>query len=239
MRQLSAAQQLITRHRALLTALVLGIQLQRAVGVDVPVQRQRGKIALAVGMVDIGMDVFMGQVGADTHLLLAAEPATQISRQITAALIGGRYRHRVHIFRAFGHVVNKAARLGHATLQARQAFQHFDLLLVFQADVLLAGDGTAIDLVTAGRIQREAAHIKVFVITNRRIAFAHGGVIAQHFAEQARLLILDLLIGDHADCCGRVEQRRRVKAADRGGGGLITAVVLADYGYGIQLNAIG
>ena len=42
-------------------------------------------------------------------------------------------------------------------------FQHFDLLLVFQADVLLAGDGAAIDFVAAGRIQGEAAHLKVFV----------------------------------------------------------------------------
>ncbi len=75
MRQRSAAQKLITGHRTLFFGLVLDIELQQGALADVPVERQGGKIALAIGVFDIRTNVFMGKVGAQAELLFAAEPA--------------------------------------------------------------------------------------------------------------------------------------------------------------------
>ena len=112
-------------------------------------------------------------------------------------------------------------------MQAGQALEHFHLLFVFQGDVLLAGDGAAVDLVAARGVQREAAHHEVFVVADRRIAVAYRGVVAQHFAEQAGLLVLDQGGVDHADRGGGVQQRRFIETADRGGVTAITGLILA------------
>ena len=168
-----APQQLIPRYRTLLLVLVFGVQLQHGVGADVPVKGQGHEIALAVGVFHIGVEVFMGDVGAQAELLLAAKPAADIGGDVTTATIISGHRHRAHILGAFGHVVDHPAGLGNAALQTGQALEHFHLLLVFQRDVLLAGDGAPIDLVTAGRVQRKATHHEILVITDRRITVAH------------------------------------------------------------------
>ncbi|MNR46064.1 hypothetical protein D3C85_1649860 [compost metagenome] len=62
--QAGAAKQLIARRRALFPGLVLGIQLQQGIGADVPVEGQGGEVALAISVFDIGMQLFMGHVGA-------------------------------------------------------------------------------------------------------------------------------------------------------------------------------
>ncbi len=226
-RHLGPAQQLITRHRALLLVLILGIQLQYRVGADVPVERQGQEIPVAIGMFDIGMQVFMGHVGAQAELLLAAKPAAHVGGQVTTAAIIGGHRHRAHILRALGHVIDHAAGLGNPALHTRQSLEQLHALLVLQGNVLLAGDGAAIDLVAAGGIQRETAHHEVFVVADGRIAVAHRGVIAQHFAEQARLLVLDQRLVEHRDRGRRVEQRRLIESAHRRGVGVIAGFILA------------
>ncbi len=227
MRHLRAAQQLITRHRALLLGLVFRIQLQQRVGADVPVEGQGHKIALAIGMFPIGVEVFMGDVGAQAELLLAAKPAADIGGDIATATVIGGHRHRTYILRAFGHVVDHAAGFGNPALQTGQALEHFHLLLVFQGDVLFAGDGAPVDLVAARGIQREAAHYKVFVVADGRIAVAHRGIVAQHFTEQARLLVLDQRGVNHRDRCRRVQQRGLIEAADRSGVRAVAGFFLA------------
>ncbi|MCY1429657.1 hypothetical protein D9M71_455830 [compost metagenome] len=86
----AATEQLITGHRTLFAVLVLGIQLQGGIRADLPVEGQRGEVALAVGVVDVGTDVFMGQVGPQAKLLFAAKPAAQVGGQIAFALFVGR-----------------------------------------------------------------------------------------------------------------------------------------------------
>jgi len=115
-------------------------------------------------------------------------------------------------------------------LQAGQALEQLHLLFVFQADVLLAGDGAAVDLVAAGRVQRETAHHEVLVITNGRIAFTHGSVIAQHLAEQPGLLILDQGVGKHRNRRRGIQQGRRLEATDPGVVSLVAAGVIGGNG---------
>ena len=117
-RQLAAAEQLITRYRALLFVLILHIQLQQCVGADVPVECHRSKIALAIGVFDVRVDVFMGNVGPQAELLFAAEPAAHIGGDVTATAIVGRHRDRAHIGCPLGHVIDRATGLGDAALQA-------------------------------------------------------------------------------------------------------------------------
>ena len=115
----------------------------------------------------------MGHIGPQAELLFTAEPAADIGGNVAAAPVVGGHRHRTHIGGTLGHVVDQPAGFRHTALQAGQAFEQLHLLLVFEADVLLAGDGAPIDLVTAGRVQRETAHHEVLVIADRGVAFAH------------------------------------------------------------------
>ena len=238
-RHAGAAEQLIARHRVLLAVLVLGVELQQGVGADVPVQRQRGEIALAVGMVDIGADVFVGQVDAHAHLLFGTEPAADVCGQVAFTLFVGGHRDRAHIFRALAHVVDQPAGLGDAALQAGQALEHFDLLLVFQGDVLFAGDRAAVDLVAARRVEGEAANHEVLVVADRGVAVADRGVVFQYFAEQARLLVLQAGFGDHRDGRRRVQQRRVIETGHGGVFRLVVGGCLAEDGDGVQGRILG
>ena len=111
-------------------------------------------------------------------------------------------------------------------MQARKPFEQLHLLLVFQRYILLAGDGATVDLVAAGRIQREAAYHEIFVIADGGITFSHGGVIFQHVAEQSGVLIFNQCIGKHRDRCGGIEQWRRLKTTHPSVVGLVSAVIL-------------
>ncbi|MNQ79987.1 hypothetical protein D3C85_949490 [compost metagenome] len=226
-RQACATEQLITRCRALLPGLVLQVQLQQRGVADVPVEGQGGEVALPVGVFDIGVDVFMGQVGPQSELLLAAEPAADVGGQVTAAAVIGGDRHRAYVGWALGHVVDQPTGLGSAALQAGKALEQLHLLLVFQADILLAGHGAAVDPVAAGRVQREAAHHEVLVVTDRRIAFPHRGVVPQHLAEQAGLLILDQGFVEHRNRRRGIEQGGRLDARDRGAVDPVAGTVFA------------
>ncbi|MNZ37956.1 hypothetical protein D3C78_554170 [compost metagenome] len=141
----------------------------------------------------------MGEVGAQAELPLTAKPAAQVGGQVALALFVGRYRYAAHILGALGHVIDQPARRRHATVQARKALEQFDLLLVLQRHVLLAGDGLAIDAVAAGGIEFEAAHVEVFVIADRGVAFADRRIALQHFAEFAYLAVLDQLLVENTD----------------------------------------
>ncbi len=213
--QRCAAQQLITGHRALLFVLILDVQLQQGPLADVPVERQRCKVALTVGMLDIGANVFVRQVGAQTELLLAAKPAADVGGDVAFTVLVGGHRDRPDVLRAFGLIVDDAARLGNAALQARQALEQLDLLLVLQRHVLLAGDAAAIDAIAVGRVQREAAHHKVFVIAYRRITVAHRGIVAQHVTQQLCLTVLDQRFAEHRHRSGCVEQQSLIEPINR------------------------
>ena len=173
------------------------------------------------------MNVFMGHIGPQAKLLFAAEPTADVGGNVAAAAVVGGHRHRAHIGGALGHVVDPPARLRHSALQARQALEQLYLLLVFKADVLLAGDGAPIDRVAAGRVQGETAHHEVLVVTDGGVAFAHGGIIFQHIAEQACLLILNQRFGEDRNSLWGVQQGRRVKLAHRRGVCLIPEAVFA------------
>ncbi|MNJ34842.1 hypothetical protein D3C77_295680 [compost metagenome] len=213
--QAGAAQQLIPRHRTLFALLVFSIQLQHGIGVDLPVERQGGEIALAVGVVNVGADVFMGEVGAHTELALTAEPAAKVGGDVAFTLLVARYRHRAHILRAFGDVVDQPAGFGNAALQPGQTLEQFDLLFVLQRHILLAGNGLAVDLVAAGGVEFETAHVEVFVVADRRIAFAHRGIALQYFAELAHLSIGQQLLAEHRHRRWRIEQWCRGKTGYR------------------------
>ncbi|MNF99825.1 hypothetical protein D3C84_827420 [compost metagenome] len=112
-------------------------------------------------------------------------------------------------------------------------------MFVFQADVLLAGDGAAVDLVAAGGVEREATHDEVFVVADRRVALTHRGIVLQDFAEQAGLPILDQGFGDHRNRGRRIEQWRRLETADRGAMGLVAGGVFARHGHRRQFGVGG
>ena len=111
MGQLVAAKQLIAGYRILLAVLVLGIQLQDGIRVDLPVKRHGGEVALAVGMIDIGTNVLVGEVDPQAQLALGAEPAAQVGGQVALALFVARHVYAAHILRALGHVVDQPAGL--------------------------------------------------------------------------------------------------------------------------------
>ncbi len=205
-RQRGAAQKLITGHRALLFALVLDIELQQGALTDVPVERQRGKIALAIGVFDIRTNVFMGKVGAQAELLFTAEPATDVGRDVAFAVFVGRDRDRPDVLRPLGLIVDYATGLGHAALQAGKPLEQLDLLLVLQRDVLLAGNAATVDAITVGGVQRKPAHHKVFVIAHRGIAVSDRRIVAQYLTQQLCLTIPDQRSAEHRHRGGRIQQ---------------------------------
>lgn len=76
-RHLRATQQLIARHRALLPMLIFHVQLQQRLRGDLPVAGQRQEIAIAVGMIDIAVDVFACGVDAQSQRALCTEPVAR------------------------------------------------------------------------------------------------------------------------------------------------------------------
>ena len=96
----------------------------------------------------------------------------QIDRSVRrSAMIGGQ----VEVFdrgRPLGDVVDEAAGRGNAALHAGNALEKLDALLVFKRNILLAGDGHAVDLKPGGQIERKAANLVEAVV-------AHGHVIVR------------------------------------------------------------
>ena len=234
MGQFGAAQQLVARDRALLFGLVFDVKLQGGLIVDVPVERQRGEIALAIGVFDVGTNVLVGDVGAQPELFLAAKPAADVGGDVALAMLVGRDRHRPHVFRALGFVIDHARRLRHPALQPREAFEQFDLFFVFQRHVLLAGDAAAVDAITVGGVEGEATHDEILVIPHRRIAVAHRGVIAQYVAEQFGLLVLQPFGVEYRNRRRRVAQRRLAETANRCAAGLINRFLLTRHPERVQ-----
>lgn len=111
-------------------------------------------------MFDVGVDVFVGQVGAQPELLFAAEPAADVGGHIAAAAIVGGDRDRAYVGGALGYVVDQPAGFADAALQAVQPLEQLHLLLVFQADVLLAGDVASVDPIAAGGVQEKPRTVK-------------------------------------------------------------------------------
>ncbi|MNJ17040.1 hypothetical protein D3C77_113140 [compost metagenome] len=180
----------------------------------------------------------MGKVGAQAELTLAAEPATQVGGDVALTLLVARHRHRAYVFRALGDVVDQAAWFGDATLQAGQALEQFHLLLVFQRNALLARDGLPVDLVAAGGIELEAAHVEVLVVADRRVAFAHRGVALQEFAECSHLAIDDQLLAEHGNRRGRLQQGGWRKTCHRRVINLIAVAVHLGHLHGGQCDAV-
>lgn len=104
-----------------------------------------------------------------------------------------------------GAVVDQPGRFVDARLQPGQAFEQLHLLLVFQCDRLFAYRAHAVDAVAVGGIERIAAHHEVFVIADRRVRIAGGGIGAQYLTEYARLTIEQLRTIDDRDRGGRVQ----------------------------------
>ena len=79
--------------------------------------------------------------------------------------------------RLFGHIIDYAAGGGDAAFKSGDAFHEFDALLVFERNILLAGDGHAVDLQAGGQIDGESADLVVTVVADRRVVFADGCVV--------------------------------------------------------------
>jgi len=98
---------------------------------------------------------------------------------------GDRAQRRVR--RALDNEVDHTARCGHACLQAGQAFQHFDAILVFQRNLRVAGNGHAILAVAGVRIELEAADGELFRIADGVVGIVDAGVELDGIAEIADL----------------------------------------------------
>ena len=79
--------------------------------------------------------------------------------------------------RFFGRIVDDAACGGNAAFESGDALDEFDALLVFEGNILLAGDGHAVDLQAGGEIDGESANLVVTVVADGRVVFADGRVV--------------------------------------------------------------
>ncbi|MFC3564646.1 hypothetical protein ACFONE_04865 [Xanthomonas dyei] len=120
-RHMRATEQLVAGHRALLPMLIFHIQLQQRLRTDLPVTGQRQKIAVAVGVIDIAVDVFACGIHAQAQRALGTEPVAQVGGDIARALLVGTQGHAAHMLGAFGAVVDQPGRFVDARLQPGQA----------------------------------------------------------------------------------------------------------------------
>ena len=96
-------------------------------------------------------------------------------------------------------VVDDATAGGDAAFEAGDAFDDFDTLLVFERDILFAGDGQAVDLEAGGEIDGESADLEIAVVANGGVVFADGGVVFDDVRERAGDLVANDGAGDVGD----------------------------------------
>ena len=69
-------------------------------------------------------------------------------------------------------------------------------LLVFERDVLLAGDGEAVDLEAGGEVEGKAANLVVAVVADGDVVVADRGVVFDDVGEEAGDLVREHVAGD-------------------------------------------
>ena len=200
------------------------IGVQRGMAADLPVGGQRDEVAVAVGVLHVGVHVLVRDV--DAHAEARRQPAAHVQRHVARAVRVGTDGGGVHVGRALADKIDQAAGSDHTGFQSGQALENLHLLLVFQRHVLLAGHAHAVEAEAGGQIQRKAADRDVLVVADRGVAVAHGGVHVAEVTERARLAIVELGAGDHGDRGRRVAQRRIAEAADLRAVGAVAGLAL-------------
>ncbi len=204
-RQLAGAQQLVAGHRALRAGLVVGIHFQLAAFADEPVSGQRVEIAVAVGVLDVGIAGVPRRIEA--HAESRRDPVAYIGRDIARAFRIGAQGDGAHFGRALAHVVDDAARRHHAGSEAGFTLEDLHFLHVFQGQALFAGDGQAVEAVAGGRVQGEAADGDVLVVADRRVGIAQRGIVAGQLGQRTHLATVEVIAVKH------VHRGRRVLPA--------------------------
>jgi hypothetical protein len=220
--QADAVDQLEAGRRHLRFLLVVGVDLQQRARRNPPVERGGDEAAMAVGALDIGTQPFARHVDAVAETTVL-EAAAHVHRAVHRAVFAEPEQHAAQrvVGGALGGVVDDAARRGDAVLQAGQAFQHFEPLLVLQRDLGVAGDRQAILAVAARIVELEAADRELLGIADRVVGVADAGVVARRVGAAAHVQVQHAVARDDADGGGG-EQHRRVGKA-RHGRGLGTA----------------
>src|ERR1019366_4732444 len=86
-----SAKQLKAAHRPLHLVLVFKVAIQRSFGAQLPVGRTRTHGAPTVGVVDIALNLFAGEIDARTCLFAAAEQMAKVNGSVSSsAMIGGQ-----------------------------------------------------------------------------------------------------------------------------------------------------
>ncbi len=132
-------QQTVGIHAHLLAFAALDLPLQAAVGGEAPVHGQGQQVAVAFGVSDVGVQVFVGRIEAVAQRLVLAKTAAQVQRDAAAvarAETGADVAHGGVLGRGrpFDHVVDQTARGAGAGLDAAGAFEQLDAFLVVHAD---------------------------------------------------------------------------------------------------------
>ncbi len=101
------------------------------------------------------------------------------------------------------------------------ALEEFDLLLVFERHILLAGDSHAIDFKTGGEIEGKTANLVVAVVAHRHVIVADRGIVLDHIGKQARDLVVEQVAGHDGGRKRRFPERRAIEGAHGDGFGKI------------------
>ena len=153
--------------------LVLKICIQHRLRRDLPVGRACAHRPPSVRIVHVGLNALAHKRHARAHLLARAKEMPQVNIGQRAATMIRRQIHRLNCCRLLGNKVNHSARGCNPALHAVNAVQDLHPLLVFERNILLPGNGHAVDLKPGGEIDRESANLVIAVISHGRVILAH------------------------------------------------------------------
>ena len=155
---------------------------------------------------------------------------------VPAAAVTDRAGNAVAQLRLLADQVHRTGRRGAAVVGAGRALGHFHLLDVEHVARDRAEVAHAVDEDAAGGV--EAAHVDAVagagVAVLAHIERAHARAVAQRLGQRGGALLLDQLLGDHADGLRGVQQR----LGEFRRGQLVDAVVVAGDGFHLHARQV-
>ena len=109
----------------------------------------------------------------------------------------------------------------------RNSFEDLDALLVFEGNILLAGNGHSIDFKTSSQIEWEPADLVVAVVAHGNVIVGDRGVVFDHIGDETRDLVVEQIARDDGGREWGVKKRSAVESAHGDGVGQVIVIGLA------------
>ncbi|EOB13050.1 hypothetical protein NBO_227g0001 [Nosema bombycis CQ1] len=180
---------------------------QHAIG-DLPVGGEARHVAIAVRVVDRGVDALRGGVDAYTELLVVAKAAGDIDRALDRAVVVHRRTDLGYwrIASAFRGHVDDAGGHGEAVVERRCTLEHFEALLVLHGNRNIVVERQhAVEVIAGAVVQRDAAQRQVVVRQAVELEPGHAGHVAQRVVQAGRLLQVEQVAGHHVYRGGNIQ----------------------------------